>query len=430
MTLLNIFRTALQGIGSNSLRSALTMLGIIIGVASVITMLALGNGARQEVEMSFRFLGSDEMQIGMEQVFKDGELQPKGELLSYVDGLDMVEQVDLVDHVEMVVNGYGKARYGRFVADVAVTGAMADALPGLMQAANLQPLGHLPTDPLGTEMFLENGRFFSPLEVVAGADVCVLAWETAQELFHGDDPIGQTIWLNRYRCQIIGVLKQMESLSVQNRFDADINRGLYMPISTAVNQLFEEEPPVSIMAHVRDEAQMETAKAQVQAYLRRQHDITPDGEGEYNDDFYVTTRQDVLGTRLAAARTFSLLLAAMATVSLLVGGIGIMNVMLVSVTERTREIGVRTAVGAQRKDLIWHFLLEATLISGMGGLLGVAVGILSIPLVAQLNNSHAVLQPESIPLSFGVALLTGMLFGLYPAVRAAYLNPMEALRYE
>lgn len=430
MTLLNTVRTALQGIRSNMLRSALTMLGIIIGVASVITMLALGNGARQEVESSFRFLGSDEMQIGMDQVFKDGEMQPKGKLLSYVDGLNMVEQVDLVDHVEMVVNGYGKARYGRFVADVAVTGAMADALPSLMQAANLQPIGQISTEDIGTETFLADGRFFSPLEVAAGADVCVLAWDTAQELFSGDDPLGETIWLNRHRCQIIGVLHQMESLSVEDRFDADINRGIYMPISTAVNQLFEEEPAVAMMAHVRDESQMEAAKAQVQAYLRGQHQITADSEGNYNDDFYVTTRQDVLGTRLAAARTFSLLLAAMATVSLLVGGIGIMNVMLVSVTERTREIGVRTAVGAQRRDLVLHFLLEATLISAMGGLLGVAVGILSIPLVAQLNNSQAVLQPDSIPLSFGVALLTGMLFGLYPAVRAAYLNPMEALRYE
>ena len=137
-----------------------------------------------------------------------------------------------------------------------------------------------------------------------------------------------------------------------------------------------------------------------------------------------------MGARLEAARTFSLLLAAMATVSLVVGGIGIMNVMLVSVTERTREIGVRMAIGARRRDLIRHFLLEAVLISALGGLLGTAVGILAIPLAAQLNGSPALLQPNSIPLAFGVALLTGVVFGLYPAVRAAYLKPIDALRYE
>jgi putative ABC transport system permease protein len=197
-----------------------------------------------------------------------------------------------------------------------------------------------------------------------------------------------------------------------------------------VAQLFEEEPEVGITAHVSDETRMEEAKEQVRAHLRRRHEIAPDAEGEYVDDFFLITRLDVLGARLEAARTFSLLLAAMAAVSLAVGGIGIMNVMLVSVTERTREIGVRMAVGARRRDLIAHFLLEATLISAVGGVLGVAVGILFIPLAASLNDSGAVLQPNSIPLAFMVALVTGILFGLYPAVRAASLNPMEALRYE
>jgi putative ABC transport system permease protein len=144
----------------------------------------------------------------------------------------------------------------------------------------------------------------------------------------------------------------------------------------------------------------------------------------------LTTRQDVLGAQMAAARTFSLLLAAMAVVSLVVGGIGIMNVMLVSVTERTREIGVRLAVGAQKKDIVGQFLLEATLICAAGGVLGIAVGILVIPLAATLNQGIALLAADSIPLAFGVAVVTGLGFGLYPAVRAAHLDPIEALRYE
>jgi len=261
--------------------------------------------------------------------------------------------------------------------------------------------------------------------------VCVLAHKTALDLFAGDDPVGETIWLNRQRCQVIGVLRELESTDPRERYGStNINEGLYLPISTAVTHLFAEEPAVGITAHVRDEAQMETAKEQIKSYLRQRHNIVPDGEGTYADDFFLTTRQDVLGARLEAARTFSLLLAAMATVSLVVGGIGIMNVMLVSVTERTREIGVRMAIGARRRDLIRHFLLEAMLISALGGVLGTAVGILAIPLAAQLNGSPALLQPNSIPLAFGVALLTGVVFGLYPAVRAAHLKPIDALRYE
>lgn len=431
MTLLNTIRTAVMGIMSNKLRSALTMLGIIIGVASVIAMLALGNGARQEVDSSFRTLGADEIRINMERTLEDGDWQPKGKLLSYADGLEMAAAVPLVDRVEMMVTGYGKARYGRYNAAITATGVMADSLPTVAQSSEIQPVGWSQDQPLSTDAFLETGRFFTPAEVAARAEMCVLAHRTALDLFAGDDPLGESIWLNRRRCQVIGVLRELESTDPVNRFGStNINEGLYLPISTAVDQLFDREPEVVITAHVSDESQMELAKEQVQAYLRQRHDITPDATGAYVDDFYLTTRHDVLGARLAAVQTFSLLLAAMATVSLVVGGIGIMNVMLVSVTERTREIGVRLAVGAQRRDLILHFLLEAVLISALGGLLGVAAGILAIPLAAQLNGSTAVLQPNSIPLAFGVALLTGVVFGLYPAVRAAYLNPMEALRYE
>jgi len=185
-----------------------------------------------------------------------------------------------------------------------------------------------------------------------------------------------------------------------------------------------------MVVHVKDAGRIEEAKEQISNYLREQHQIEQDADGNYQDDFDMTTRNDILGQQQDAARTFSLLLAAMATVSLLVGGIGIMNVMMVSVTERTREIGVRLAVGAKQRDIVRQFLLESILISASGGLVGIVVGILVIPLAAVLNQGVALLYPGSIPLAFGVAVLIGIVFGLYPAIRAARLDPIEALRYE
>jgi putative ABC transport system permease protein len=430
MTLTNTIRTALQGISGNMLRAVLTTLGVVIGVASVIAMLALGNGARLDVERSFRFLGADQIQMGMEQELDEGEFVPTGQLLSYEDGLEMPENLSLIERVEMTVTGYGKARNGRNVLDVEIGGVMADSLPGLMQQAGVQPVNWTQGAVTSDEAMVERGRFFTPAEVLAGAEVCVLGHETALDLFAGDDPVGQSIWVNRRRCLVIGVLTELESVDAGERFSADPNERFYMPISTAINQLFEEEPSVVITAYVTDETRMNEALQQVAGYLRQRHNLVPDTEGNYDDDFFLTTRQDILGARLDAARTFSLLLAAMAAVSLGVGGIGIMNVMLVSVSERTREIGIRMAIGARRRDLISHFLLEAMIISAIGGLLGVAVGILAIPLAANLNQGLAVLQPNSIPVAFGVALATGIIFGLYPAIRASRLNPIEALRYE
>jgi putative ABC transport system permease protein len=203
-----------------------------------------------------------------------------------------------------------------------------------------------------------------------------------------------------------------------------------MPISTAIKQLYEEEPSITITAHVTDEQKMSEAKDQITTYLRQRHDIEQGSDGKYADDFALTTRNDILGAQQDTARSFSLLLAAMAAVSLVVGGIGIMNVMLVSVTERTREIGVRLAMGAHSSDIVTQFLLEAILISVAGGLLGVTLGILSIPVAASLNQGMALLAPGSIPLALGVALMIGVVFGIYPALRAAQLDPIEALRYE
>jgi putative ABC transport system permease protein len=430
MTILDTLRTALRGITANKLRAMLTTLGIIIGVASVIAMLALGNGARAAVEAGFRFLGSDSVRISVKRELDQDELVPVGQILSYEDGLHMPAAVELVRRVEMSVSGAGKVRYGRAVLDMVITGATADALDMLLSRSQVQPANWPEGEPLNSAAFVGQGRFFTPSEVLAGGDVCVLGHKTAEDLFEGDDPLDEVVWVNRHRCLVIGVMSELEVIDPTLRNRMRPNEALYLPISTGIRNLYEEEPSVMIIARVADEGRMREAKAQMASYLRERHAVERDAEGKYRDDFEMTTRRDILGTQQEAARTFSLLLAAMAVVSLIVGGIGIMNVMLVSVTERTREIGIRMAVGARRQDVVAQFLSEAVLLSAGGGLLGVAVGILSIPLAATLNRGMALLTPDSIPLAFGVALLTGVVFGLYPAVRASRLDPMEALRYE
>jgi len=430
MSLIDLLRTALRSVSANKLRAALTMLGVVIGVASVIAMLALGNGARAAVDATFQSLGANQIQIGQRFAMDDGEFKPLGKTLSFADGLDMLSNISLVERVEMSVSKTVKARFGKNTVEINAIGTTADALEGIASSGDVQPVGWTAGTLLTVDDFIGEGRLFSTDEVYAGAPVCVLGYQTALDLFSGDDPIGETIWVERTRCTVIGVVAELESTDVQQRYRSDPNEGLLMPISTVIQTLYEDEPSVYMVVHVTDVNRIDEAKEQITNYLRERHQVEQDADGNYLDDFDMLTRNDILGQQQEAAQTFSLLLAAMATVSLIVGGIGIMNVMLVSVTERTREIGVRLAVGAKQRDIVSQFLLESILISASGGVAGIVIGILAIPLAAALNQGVALLYPGSIPLAFGVAVLIGIVFGLYPAIRAARLDPIEALRYE
>ncbi|HLO29419.1 MAG TPA: ABC transporter permease [Anaerolineales bacterium] len=430
MSLSDLLRTALRSVSANKLRAALTMLGVVIGVASVIAMLALGNGARAAVNATFQSLGANEIQIGQRFAMEDGEMQPTGKKLTFDEGLDIAATIPLVERVEMSVSKTLKARFGQSSIEINAIGTTTDALEGIISSGELQPVGWTGDHALSAADFIGAGRFFSIDEVYAGAPVCVLGYQTALDLFSGDNPIGETIWIDRTRCTVVGVLAELESTDIQNRYQSDPNEGLAMPISTMIQLLYDEEPSVYMVVHVTDADRIDEAKGKIATYLREKHQIQQDADGNYQDDFDMTTRNDILGQQQEAAQTFSLLLAAMATVSLMVGGIGIMNVMLVSVTERTREIGVRLAVGAKQRDIVFQFLLEAVFISAGGGLAGIVIGILTIPFAAALNQGVALLLPGSIPLAFGVAVFIGIAFGLYPAMRAARLDPIEALRYE
>jgi len=430
MSLTDLLRAALRSVSANKLRATLAMLGVVIGVASVIAMLALGNGARAAVDATFQSLGANQIQIGQRLEMQDGEMQPMGEKLTFLDGLDIAGTIPLVERVEMSVSKTLKARFGQNSIEINAIGTTYDAIEGIASSGEVQPVGWTGAEAITANDFLDDGRFFSTEEVFAGIPVCVLGYQAALDLFSGDNPIGETIWIDRKRCTVVGVLTELENTNLEDRYQSDPNEALIMPISAMIQLLYDEEPSVYMVAHVTDANRIEEAKEQVAAYLREKHQIEQDAEGNYQDDFDMTTRNDILGQQQEAARTFSLLLAAMATVSLAVGGIGIMNVMLVSVTERTREIGVRLAVGAKQRDIVSQFLLEAVFISAGGGLAGIVVGILIIPFAAALNQGVALLLPSSIPLAFGVAVFVGIVFGLYPALRASQLDPIEALRYE
>jgi putative ABC transport system permease protein len=431
MNLCNLLRTAWLGISANRLRSALTCLGIIIGVASVIATLALGNGTRAAVEANFRFLGSDQVQIETKQKREDGEWVPTGKTLSYEDGLLMPEELKLVDSVEMTVSSSAKIRFGRNAqSSVPVQGTMSNRLKNIAAEKEYQPRGWSEADPPESENFLAYGRFYTPTEVYAGAEVCVLGWDTFETLFEGADPLGETVRINRTGCEVVGVLRELESTEPEDRNFALPNTMIYMPVSLVAQDLLEEEPSVTIVAHVVDENQMEKAKAEITSYLRLRHEITQNFEGHFDDDFQMRFKEELVAAQREAARTFSLLLAALACISLIVGGIGIMNVMLVNVTERMPEIGIRRAVGARRIDVVRQFLMEALILSFISGVVGIMLGILFIPSTASFHQGIALLEPRSIPLSFGVALLTGIVFGLYPAIYASRLDPIVALRYE
>ncbi len=397
--------TAMESLAHNKLRSFLTALGIIIGVASVIVMVALGTGAQEAVQSRFRGLGSNEMTVSQRRNFGPGNQAATSKPITYDEAVGLRDLPSIVAVQASLGSTGSVVRGSASLDDTSIQGVAADWI--------------------GTQSggYVAKGEFFGESDVEDKNRVAVIGTTVAQQLFPDEDPLEQELRINRLRFQVIGVVKELDRPDPR----VDPNNQVILPIATAISDLFGKDRSVSVRVRVDDEKNIAAVTESIKQYFRQAHD-TPENQQEDVDIF---SMNQITQAQSESAQTFNLLLVGMAIVSLVVGGIGIMNVMLVSVTERTREVGVRLAIGARRWDIVQQFLIEAVTLSLSGGLIGIAVGILVIPILTRYRSDlPAVLTWQSIPQAFGVALVVGTVFGIYPALRASRLDPMEALRYE
>jgi putative ABC transport system permease protein len=405
-----LLHIALSALATNKLRSALTMLGIVIGVAAVIVMIAVGAGAQARVEEQIRALGSNLLHVMPGARTKSGLRLPQGssQTLSEDDALAINEEIP------------------EAVAAPALRGG-AQAVAGNANWST-QIYGTTMEYLRVREWPLVAGRGFTPAEMSGAGKVCLLGATVVRELFGGADPIDQVIRIKRVPFTVIGVLETKG----QSLMGSDQDDIILVPISAARSRVLgtatqaRQRAVQSIWVKVGHGFDLNAVEDQVRALLRQRHRLQPG----VDDDFWLRNLQEVMSAREESSRVLALLLAAVASVSLLVGGIGIMNIMLVSVTERTREIGLRMALGARTRDILGQFLVEAATLSLIGGLVGVALGIAGSTAIAGFAGWRIVLSPAAVGLAVAFAFAIGLFFGFYPARKAARLNPVEALRYE
>ncbi len=403
-------RVAWDAILKNKIRAFLTMLGIIIGVAAVIIMVAISTGTEATIQEQITSLGSNLLFV--QSSFgrgRPGEGAGQGTGLVYDDATAIQNQVSGVAAVVVEQNTTQTIKFDSVqLTDVAIDGSS----PGL---------------PTVRGMKVANGRYFNDNDVTRKQKVAVLGYKIAQELFGNSNPLGQYIQVGTTKLAVIGVMAEKGSVG-----GTDFDSRIYTPITV----VFEKFTPsrfariignrvFAITVSVDPNANMDDIITQINLLLVKRHGLTL-----ATADFSVTTQSDIISTRESTTAAFRDLLAWVAGVSLIVGGIGIMNIMLVSVTERTREIGIRQSIGATPNDIRLQFLVEALLLSIVGGLIGVLVGIGGSYLFGSFSDMRTVISTSSIFLAFGSAALVGAFFGFYPANQAAKLDPIEALRYE
>jgi putative ABC transport system permease protein len=406
MHLLKGFRIALKAVTAHKLRALLAVLGIVVGVATVIVMLAVGEGAKQEILGKIQGLGTNILIVSAGQL---ANVAGRPQLVGNVTTLDLrdakaiPEECPAVARVAPIQNRKLPVKYGTGMANTSIVGTSADF-------------------PTVREFRTVAGRFFDADDAQGAQRVAVVGQTVLTNLGAGREVLGDTLRINNVPFEVIGIL---EPKGV-NYAGIDEDDQIFIPVNTALRRLFNVTFLSSLYIQAKDERSMSTAAQQVTGLLHERHRI----RAGQPDDFTLQTQAEILETAQETSQTFSLLLGSIAGISLFIGGIGILAMMVISVRERTREIGVRRAVGARRRDILLQFILEATSLSLVGGLIGSLIGITGGFILSRVTGWPTAISPLTILLAFGVSAVVGIFFGAYPARRAARLDPIVALRAE
>lgn len=402
----NLFKIALRALANNKLRAFLTMLGIIIGVASVIAMLAIGQGSKRSIQQQISEMGSNMIMIHPGAEMRGGVRQDPSAMqtLKLENYEKLRNECNFLSAISPNVSSSGQLIAGANNYPSSVTGVSIDYLTI-------------------RQLSVEQGEMFSENDIRTAAKVCVIGKTIVDNLFpDGSDPIGKVIRCNKIPMRVIGVLKSKG----YNSMGMDQDDVVLAPYTTVMKRLLAQTYLSGLFASALTEDMTDEAVNEITTILRREHKLKESD----SDDFTIRTQQELSSMLNSTTDLMTTLLACIAGISLVVGGIGIMNIMYVSVTERTREIGLRMSVGARGVDILSQFLIESILISITGGLIGVVLGCGASFIIKTVAHWPVFIQPWSVLLSFAVCTLTGVFFGWYPAKKAADLDPIEALRYE
>ena len=402
----NLFKIALRALANNKLRAFLTMLGIIIGVASVIAMLAIGQGSKRSIQQHISEMGSNMIMIHPGAEMRGGVRQDPSAMqtLKLENYEKLSEECTYLSGISPNVSSSGQLVAGSNNYPSSVSGVSIDYL-------NIRQLS------------VEQGEMFSENDIRTAAKVCVIGKTIVDNLFpDGSDPIGKVIRCNQIPMRVVGVLKSKG----YNSMGQDQDDVVLAPYTTVMKRLLAQTYLGGIFASALTEDMTEEAVEEITSILRREHKL----KATDDDDFTIRTQQELSSMLNTTTDLMTTLLACIAGISLVVGGIGIMNIMYVSVTERTREIGLRMSVGARGVDILSQFLIEAILISITGGVIGVIIGCGASFMIKSIAHWPVFIQPWSVLLSFAVCTITGVFFGWYPAKKAADLDPIDAIRYE